>query len=318
MWGLRILLCFLALVQVVLAAEVEVVLRADTTQVTLGQPIDLQLALRYPSDWRPDEPDLLELLAEASYVAGVRLGPKEIEAQRQLILTGQARFFALGSHVIPSVGVSFISTSGDTLVAHSAPLDIVVVSVLGDGEEELRDIKPPVAVAGGIELWLVIVLAVLLLALLAVLVYWLLRRYRKGAEAVEPEPEPVDFAAEFARIAEMGLLERGDFKTYYSLLSDNLRRFMERDFGIEAMEKTTAEIEVLLRGEEVGADIVRQVVGYLSTTDLVKFARFYPELESARRMPDTGLSILHDLEAFIRVRSERRKAAEETHAEPAL
>ena len=143
MWGLRILLCFLALVQVALAAEVEVVLRADTTQVTLGQPIGLQLALRYPPDWRPDEPNLVELLADASFAAGARLGPEEVGAERQLILTGQARFFALGSHVIPSVGVSFISTSGDTLVAHSGPLDIAVVSVLGDGEEELRDIKPP-------------------------------------------------------------------------------------------------------------------------------------------------------------------------------
>ena len=126
MWGLRILLCFLALVQVALAAEVEVVLRADTTQVTLGQPIGLQLALRYPPDWRPDEPNLVELLADASFAAGARLGPEEVGAERQLILTGQARFFALGSHVIPSVGVSFISTT---------PLFARVVAISNNGRK---------------------------------------------------------------------------------------------------------------------------------------------------------------------------------------
>lgn len=318
MWWLRSLVCFLSLVEVGFAAEVEVVLRADTTQVTLGQPIELELALRYPADWRPDEPNLVELLADASFAAGARLGPENLGAHRQLLLLGRARFFELGTHEIPSIGISFISSTGDTLVAHSAPVDIAVVSVLGEGEEELRDIKPPVVVAGGVELWIVIALAVLALALLAVLAYWLVRRYRKGKEAAEPEPEPVDYAAEFARIAAMGLLERGDLKTYYSLLADNLRRFMERDLGIEAMEKTTSEIESLLRAENISADTVRQVVGYLSTTDLVKFARFYPELESARRMPDVGLSILRDVEEFVRVRSERQKAAEEAHAESAL
>ncbi len=318
MWLLRGLVCWLALTQIAVAAEVEVSLRADTTQVTLGQPIGLELFLRYSPDWRPDEPDLLALLADASYRASGRRGPEDIAGQRQLVLAGQARFFALGPQVIPSIAVAFVSATGDTLVAHSTPLDIAVVSVLGEGEEQLRDIKKPVVVAGGIELWLVVALAVVVLLLLALLIHWLVRRYRANAQGVEPEAAPVDFAGEFARIAGMGLLERGDFKTYYSLLSDNLRRFMERDLGIEAMEKTTGEIDASLRGEKISGEIARQVAGYLSTTDLVKFARFQPEMASARRMPDAGLAILRDLEELIRVRTERQKIAEETHAESAL
>jgi hypothetical protein len=318
MWVARCLFCFWALAQVATAAEIEVSLRADTTQVTLGEPIELELVLSYPSDRRPDEPNLVELLADASFVVGARQGPVDTASGRQLMQKGQARFFELGSHSIPSIAVAFVSTTGDTLIAHSAPLDIAVVSVLGEGEEQLRDIKPPVVVVGGIELWIVVVLVLVVLMLLAGLIYWLVRRYRRGKQGGGPEPDPIDFAAEFARIADMGLLERGDFKIYYSLLSDNLRRFMERDFGCEAMEKTTNEIEALLRAEQVSGDIIRQVVGYLSTTDLVKFARFYPELESARRMPDTGLAILRDLEELVRARAEEQEAAEETHAEPSL
>jgi|GEM_PF-813774 len=318
MWVVRCLFCCLLWAQVASAAEVEVSLRADTTRVTLGQPIELQLVLNYPADRRPDEPNLVELLADASFVAGARQGPVDSATGRQLVLMGQARFFELGSQILPSIAVAFVSAAGDTLAAQSSPLEIVVFSVLSEGEEQLRDIKPPVAVAGGIELWLVILLACVVLALLAALVYWLVRRYRAGLQATEPAPDPVDFAAEFTRIAGMGLLERGDFKTYYSLLSDNLRRFMERDLGFEAMEKTTSEIESLLRTDEVSSDVIRQVVGYLSTTDLVKFARFYPELESARRMPDTGLAILRALEELVRARAEMQDAAEEVHADPSL
>ena len=80
------------------------------------------------------------------------------------------------------------------------------------------------------------------------------------------------------RIAESGLLEHGDFKTYYSLLSENLRRFLEESLAIEAMEQTTSELADALQEGEVDTALREQVIDYLAAADLVKFARFHPAL----------------------------------------
>ena len=122
-------------------------------------------------------------------------------------------------------------------------------------------------------------------------------------------PEPIDYAAEFVRIAESGLLERGEFKTYYSLLSENLRRFLEECLETEAMEQTTSELADALRESEIDGTLRQQIIDYLAAADLVKFARFHPVLDEARGAPDGGLAILRAIEEAVATR------AAEAHAE---
>ncbi len=299
-------------------ADAEVYWRADTTRVSLGQPVRLELAMVYSSDLRPDEPDVSALLAPASYRPEPRVGPQTEGGVVHLSLLGQVRYFELGAHTVPALSVAFVKAGGDTVLASARSLDIEVVSVLEEGDDQLRDIKPPVVLAGGIPLWVVVVAGMVALALVGVLIWYWVRRYRRTGESAEAELEPIDYAAEFERIASLGLLERGEYKTYYSLLADNLRRYMEGALVAEAMEKTTTEIEAALRQQALANDLIRRVAGYLSTADLVKFARFHPELDSARRMPETGMAILRELEDLHKLRSAESESSEEEHAQPAL
>ena len=157
-------------------------------------------------------------------------------------------------------------------------------------------------------MWVVVAIGLLALVLCALGGIWLWRRRTRIPEPLPP-PEPIDYAAEFARIAESGLLERGDFKTYYSLLSENLRRFLEESLAIEAMEQTTSELADALQEGEVDTALREQVIDYLAAADLVKFARFHPALDEARRAPDGGLAILRAIEEAVASR------AVEAHAE---
>ena len=118
---------------------------------------------------------------------------------------------------------------------------------------------------------MVVAIGLLALVLCALGGVWLWRRRTRTPEPMPP-PEPIDYAAEFARIAESGLLERGEFKTYYSLLSENLRRFLEESVEIEAMEQTTAELADALQEAEVDTALRQQIIDYLGAADLVKFA----------------------------------------------
>ena len=162
--------------------------------------------------------------------------------------------------------------------------------------------------------------AVALLTLVALgwfTAYWVRRRRCAAAEG-EPETEPVDYVAEFERIASLGLLERGEFKAYYSLSADNLRRYIEEAPVVEAMEKTTTEPDLALREKCVPDGEIRQVLGYLSTADLVKFARFHPELESAHRVPEVGLAILRVLEDHREKQAAKDEQDREVNADAAL
>tara|TARA_Y100001933_G_scaffold49394_1_gene48249 strand:+ start:24163 stop:25116 length:954 start_codon:yes stop_codon:yes gene_type:complete len=298
--------------------QVEVYWQADTTEVTLGQPVDLRLVMAFPTEVKPDEPNLTDVLSAASYRSESRSAPEAKNGLTHVTLIGTIRYFELGSQEIPELEVAFVRASGDTLSATARGLNIEVISVLEEGDQALRDIKPPVVIEGGIPLWIVVIGALLTLLVMGfLLAYWIRRRRSAAGERVS-EPEPVDYVAEFERIASMGLLERGEFKTYYSLLADNLRRYIEEALVIEAMEKTTAELDVALRDKNVPDGEIRQILGYLSTADLVKFARFHPEIDSAHRVPEAGVAILRALEDHQKKQAAKDELDREVNADAAL
>ena len=279
----------------------------DTATARVGDPIRLTLTLYHDASARPEAPDLSQILRDfAPRCAG--WNQREVATGFELAQDCELRLYELGVHEVPAVAVPFVSAAGDTLLRTTQSLTIEVISSRGEGEDQLRDIKPPVPISGGVPLWVVVAIGLLALVLCALGGIWLWRRRTRTPELPSP-PEPIDYAAEFAHIAELGLLERGDFKTYYSLLSENLRRFLEESVEIEAMEQTTSELAVALREVEVEGELGQQIIDYLGVADLVKFARFHPALDEARRAPDDGLAILRAIEEAVASR------AVEAHAE---
>ena len=279
----------------------------DTAVARLGDPIRLTLTLHHDATARPEAPDLPQILRDFSPRC-VGWHPRETEAGFALAQECELRLYELGLHEVPAVAVPFVTAEGDTLLRTTQPLAIEVISARSEGEDQLRDIKPPVLISGGVPLWVVVAIGLLALVLCALGGIWLWRRRTRTPDPAPP-PEPIDYAAEFARIAESGLLERGEFKTYYSLLSENLRRFLEERLAIEAMEQTTSELADALQEAEVDDSLRQQIIDYLAAADLVKFARFHPVLDVARGAPDGGLAILRAIEEAVATR------AAEVHAE---
>jgi hypothetical protein len=188
--------------------------------------------------------------------------------------------YAVGQHEIPAIPVGYATASGDTGRAATSPIRITVQSVIRQGEERtLRDVKPPVDLPAGLPWW---AWALIVLALAGALAWYLHRRWKRRPRPVEARkapPAPVDELAEFDRIAALGLLAQGDYKQHYVLVSDAMRRYVERRYRIEAMERTTDEIVSEMRKASPGP-VERPVVArfgeFLSDCDLVKFAKYIP------------------------------------------
>lgn len=93
---------------------------------------------------------------------------------------------------------------------------------------------------------------------------------------MRPEP-PYDVAiAKLSRLREEQLCEQGLQKEYYTRLTDILREYLDRRFGINAMEMTSTQIRQALnssKGEIMSKELVEQV---LEIADFVKFAKAQP------------------------------------------
>jgi len=194
-------------------------------------------------------------------------------------------------------------------VRSTAPVDIQVVGVRSQGDSLLRDIKPPVRVGGGIPLWAVVAVVICVVGLIGAGTYWWMMHRDRPVPVAAPPP-PIDHAAEFVRIAGLGLLERGEYKQYYALLADNLRGYLELRLGVEAMELTTAEIVDQLRAKDLGWTLIGGVESFLGTADLVKFAKMVPDMDHARRAPEAGVALVQRIDRWA---ADQRAAAR--HAE---
>ena len=85
-------------------------------------------------------------------------------------------------------------------------------------------------------------------------------------------------------IASQNLPASGAFKAYYTLVTDAVRHYVERRYGLSMLERTTDEIRKTLADSSVPQVEAKRLVNMLADADLVKFAKVTPDSESAAQL----------------------------------
>lgn len=125
------------------------------------------------------------------------------------------------------------------------------------------------------DFWWIIIVLILAIAV----ALWALRRYKKEGSVLPKKPEPTPYEVAISslrRLKEKKLWEQGMEKEYFTDLTDILRVYLDKRFGINAMEMTTREImDHLYRNSDIKdkRDYMRQI---LNVADFVKFAKVRP------------------------------------------
>ncbi|MCS7012137.1 MAG: hypothetical protein NZM05_00715 [Chloroherpetonaceae bacterium] len=195
--------------------------------------------------------------------------------------------FDTGMQVVPPIRLTYFDEAANR--ADSLWLGaqkVYVRSLLDTARKDIVDIKPVRSVP--VPAWIYVLGGALLLAV-AVGIYLLVRYWRHRpmpmpTPTVENRPAktPYQIASEkLQSLADYSLRTPEDYKTYYTLLSDTVREFLENYYNFNAREQLTSEIcavmEMRRPPEEVGR--IRRL---LETADLVKFAKFQPEFSEAK------------------------------------
>ena len=171
----------------------------------------------------------------------------------------------------------------DTL--YSNPLSLNVVSIPVDtAQHAIADIKPVYAPPFDWPLFWLIVLITLGVVALAVIGFFVYRYVKRHAAPSAEVAEPQDLrpAHEIALerldvIKAEKLWQQNRAKEYHTQLTDVVRDYIARRFGICAVEQTSAEILAGIQPELSGQKTVyADLKTLLTTSDLVKFAKYKP------------------------------------------
>ena len=148
-------------------------------------------------------------------------------------------------------------------------------------------------------------IALIAAALISLLLWWVWRRYRNRAAA--PVDPYVRAQEEFARIAQLRLLENGRPEEYLAAMVDVLREYLAaRVHGVRRSHTTTELLRVMQPRDGVEAELP----SLLTRADMVKFARARSSAEEAASGGDTSRQIVEHVEARTNPDSEpARKAA---------
>ena len=263
---------------------VQVDLVADKTELTVGDRVSMTLEVTYPSGFQvvlprlPREWGALEVLNQSkSSVVDNEDGTVTISQ------TIEVTAFSPGEFLTPALEISVREPAGGFSVKTAPPVALDVISVLTEGDEELRDIRPQ-ADLDVPPIWPWVVGGLLIVALIGVAIFLFLRRRREeeaDAPVLDPRTAYEIAIDELARISKLDLPGKARFKEHYALVADVLRAYIEAEYIIPAMDRTTAELRTALRLAPIDVPSTREVIAFLSDCDLVKFTELRPDLVTA-------------------------------------
>jgi len=213
--------------------------------------------------------------------------------------------FATGELSIPPFEVTYSDANGAEERITSPPVSIAVTSLIGSATPQMRDIKPPMSIPFQMTAWLYWVLgaiAVLIIVILAA-VFW--KRPKQELEAPAEPIIPADvWALGELRKLRLGPLLRDKASKQLSIaVSEIIRTYMERRYGMNAMDMTTEEIMTALEETEIAKEIDAEFGEFFSITDLIKFAKYLP--------PDGSLiDILDQAEKIVQETKSAKTLAE--------
>lgn len=285
----------------------------DTNVIELGRQVKLTYAVEHKPGNQIELPVYGDTLVEGielllpPKIDSIVLKNGNSKIQQELLVTG----FEPGKYYIsPRPFVIHTQFGVDTIFSKPTYINILGVQLDSTG---LRDIKEVFHVKRTMRdfMWLWFLLLAIVLGL--VFYFILLPRItrRKGVFEKEEEREPAHIIAlrELDKLKAQKLWQQEQVKEYYSKLTAIIRKYLENQFTIQAMEETTHEIlrDIRLRGLD-GKLKMNDLEALLNLADQIKFAKGKadPEqnmqhLENAFTLVKQTIGISHNANTSVKV-----------------
>ncbi|MBI3551417.1 MAG: hypothetical protein HY077_02765 [Elusimicrobia bacterium] len=257
----------------------EIEIRVATTSAELGKPFEI-LAFAQLAEGTSLESDGERTTTDYFYVQRADdLGADAAPASK--IQGNKVTILPLAVGKLP-INLYWRIHTGSTTAAVEKPSTVVIdvaLPPMGGDKPAPVDIKEPRRARPALWPWL-------LAALLGAAAWEFYRRRRAAAASLAGAPPPPDDRpaetiafSELEALEASGLWARALYKDYYFRLTETLRRYLERRYGIPATRLTTAELFRHMRQAELDRALAVSFKDIFDRADLVKFAKIAPEAD---------------------------------------
>ncbi len=213
-------------------------------------------------------------------IHSVKKDDRSGKGMTDITVTVQIAFYRPGTWALPDIE---IKGEDGVLLGYRAPEVEITPS---NKEGEFQEIEPPMELGGN---YLRLVLLLLGIAVTGVLAFFFgryLRRRILGRRAAPVVIPPIEtFMREIGELRGEELIESGKIEEFVLGVSMIFRAFLSAQFGFDATEMTSHEIEGKIRKtftRDLHARCHGDIMGNLNLWDLSKFAEFTPSKERLR------------------------------------
>lgn len=261
----------------------EILIAVDSTEFKIGEQINIRFQVKGDSLSKiqfPEQPNFAPFeLLEIFPLDTIRSQTHYLFTKKYALIQ-----FDSGNYWIPKqkILINGVNAISDSI---SIRINTVVVDTL---KQPLFDIKPLVKLERGYkELTKQIAVIFFILLVLAFLIFLGLRFQKKREEKRKKIPPFERALLELKALEEERPRLQEEYKSYYSKLTEVVRRYLEEEANITALESTSKELlkklELLIDAGklDLSTETLLSLKQVLEHADLVKFARSAPEFEVA-------------------------------------
>lgn len=262
-----------------LLAQVNISVKLDQSKLVIGDQFTATVNISAPEGttlqgvhYGPWEEESVEVLDVKPIVTSSQ--SPQLLLQQEIKLTS----FDTGYHRLPALEVIYI-LNGVTDTATSNNLGLEVMGLLVQEDAPIRDNKDIIKEEKNWQDALPYGIGLFILLALAGLGWWISKR--KAKEKPAPPPPPLIPAhkvalSKLSALKKKNLWQEGHVKAFQSELTYIFREYLEKRFGLNALEATTTAIKDQLSSIAIEKDQQKGLVNILETADMVKFAKAIP------------------------------------------
>jgi hypothetical protein len=209
--------------------------------------------------------------------------------------------FEAGALEIPAQGISVVDAAGNVGELATEPATIEVKSLIAnEPEPKLKPDTGPGARVFEKDYTALYVLGALgcaaALVALTLLGRWLWSKRRRKPGPPPPPPRPAEEIAleKLDALRSSAHLAEGRHKLFHILLSEAIREYLGNRYGFDSLERSTEELLVELKRRHLERVLYQRVLDFLCETDLVKFAKYLPEVAESVRLLDGAFAFVRE------------------------
>jgi len=266
--------------------KVEVLSQLDTNAMLIGDHVAMEL--RYTGSVKsqvlwPFLPDTI--LGNIIVIGRGKIDTSYTSDKKRVTLSQELNLtcYDSGFYTIPGIPFNYRDLPDTNRLTATTPMLLLAVhTVKVDTTQAIKPIKSPIKIPLTFREMIPWILAILGVFAVIIAVFWYLRKRKKNEPVFQLKPRvkmlPHELALqEFEKLRVKKLWQGGKIKEYHSELTEILRKYIENQFNVAALEQTSSElVENLKHDTECPAQAIQKLENILVQADLAKFAKSMP------------------------------------------